>query len=364
MTGGDCQYGSIRLSDMAFENLTERERQILSNLINYYISSADPVGSRVIANRFEMGISSATIRNTLQDLEEMGLVQQPHTSAGRIPTDLGYRVYVDYLLKPEELTAAEKEAIKSTITREGIGLNEILGQTCKVLGEITRELGITMAPKFESGVLKRIDLIPVGSDKVMVVVILSTGLVRSVIIEVEATMPEALLREFETILNEKLAGLSLGVIRETLAKRLADAAGHGRLIKLIVDAKDKLLADEVSSDLRLAGAENLLSQPEFHDRSKVSALVHLLENDHILTDFLQHAGEEGLVITIGHESKVDHIMNCSVVTSTYRVGDIAGSIGVIGPTRMPYNKLVSVVEYTARTISEALGGKESKKETK
>jgi heat-inducible transcriptional repressor len=346
---------------MSFDNLSEREKQILANLVNYYIASADPVGSRVIANRFGMGISSATIRNTLQDLEEFGLVQQPHTSAGRIPTDLGYRVYVDSLLKPEELTQAEKEAIKSAITQDGSGLKEILGQTCKVLSEITKELGVTIAPRFESGVLKRIDLIPVASGRIMVVVILSSGIVRSVIIEVEATISETMLREFEAILNEKLSGLALGVIRDTINKRLADVAGHGRLIKLIVEAKDKLLQNDSGTNINLSGADNLLSQPEFHERDKVSALVKLLEDDRILTDFLHNANEEGLVITIGHENKVDQIMSCSVVTSTYRVGDIAGSIGVIGPTRMPYNKLVSVVEYTARTITEALGG--TKKDT-
>ena len=341
---------------MAFESLSEREKQILYNLIDYYIASAGPVGSRVIASKFKMGISSATIRNTLQDLEEMGLVQQPHASAGRIPTDLGYRVYVDYLLKPELLTQSEKEAIKSTVLKEGRGINEILSQTCKVLGDITHQLGVTIAPKFEEGSLKRLELIPIAEERIMVVVVVQSGLARSVILEVETAISEKDLREVEIVLNERLAGLTLGQIRDTLSKRLADVRSRGRLVHLIIDSKDKIWTDERAEDIRLSGVDNLLVQPEFANMEKISGLVKFLEDGTTLSEFLSEAQEEGLIITIGRESKFSEIMNCSLVTSSYRVGKISGTIGIIGPTRMPYNKLVSVVEYTARTITEVLSG--------
>ncbi len=341
---------------MAFENLSEREKQILYNLIDYYIASAGPVGSRVIASKFKMGISSATIRNTLQDLEEMGLVQQPHTSAGRIPTDLGYRVYVDYLLKPEELTQAEKDAIKRSILKKGRGINEILGQTSKVLGDITRQLGVTIAPKFEEGILKRIELIPISRGRIMVVVVVKSGLARSVILEVETNIKEKDLHEVESLLNERLAGLTLGRIRKTIAERLGDVSGEGRLVNLIINSKDKIWTDKKSVDIHLAGAENLLAQPEFSDLNKISSLVKFLEDGSTLSEFLEEATDEGLVITIGKENKFSKIMDCSLVTSTYKVGNISGTIGIIGPTRMPYSKLVSVVEHTARTITEVLSG--------
>ena len=180
---------------MAFDNLTERERQVLLNLISHYIHTADPVGSRVIANRFKMGISSATVRNTLQDLEELGLVEQPHTSAGRVPTDVGYRVYVDYLVKPEQLTPAEKEAIRDSIMKEGRDISEILGQTAKVLGEITNQLGLSMAPRFEGGRLKEIRLIPISDERLMVVVIVQSGLATTVILELEGRFPQGKLME-------------------------------------------------------------------------------------------------------------------------------------------------------------------------
>jgi len=341
---------------MPFENLSEREKQILYNLIDYYIASAGPVGSRVIAGKFKMGISSATVRNTLQDLEDMGLVQQPHTSAGRIPTDLGYRVYVDYLLKPEALTQAEKDAIKDSILKEGRGVNEILGQTCKVLGDITRQLGVTIAPKFDEGALRRLELIPVTEGRIMVVVVVESGLARSVILEVETAISEKDLREVEALINERLAGLTLGGIRDTISKRLGDVSGHGRLVSLIIDSKEKIWTDERAEDIHLSGVDNLLIQPEFADREKVSGLVKFLEDGTTLSEFLSQAQEEGLIITIGRESKFSKIMDCSLVTSSYRVGKISGTIGIIGPTRMPYNKLVSVVEHTARTITEVLSG--------
>lgn len=341
---------------MAFDKLTDREKQILYNLINYYIESADPVGSRVIANKFKMGISSATIRNTLADLEELGLVIQPHTSAGRIPTDLGYRVYIDYLLKPEELNQNERDFIKQTILKDGRGLNEVLGQTCKVLGDITSQLGVTISPRFDKGILKRIELIPITSERIMAVVVVESGLARSIIIEIEASIKERELKDFEEILNERLSGLTLGNIKESITQRLANVSGHGRLLKLVIDSNDKIWTEESADDIHYAGMEKLLEQPEFSSLERVSELVKVLENGKVLSDFLRSSQNEGLVITIGKENKFNEIMQCSLVTASYRVGNITGAIGIVGPTRMPYKKLASVVEYTARTITEVISG--------
>ncbi len=343
---------------MAFENLSEREKMILSNLINFYISSADadPVGSRVIANKFDMGISPATIRNTLQDLEELGLVQQPHTSAGRIPTDVGYRFYVDYLLKPEELTEAEKEHIKNTLLQQGRGINEILGQTCKVLSSISNQLGVSIAPQFRSGILKRMNLIPVTSERVMIVIVLKSGLARSMVIEVEVSFHKRELQEVEALLNERLGGLTLGEISETISKRLADVTGNGKLVKLFIDSKDKIWTESKAEDIFVSGAENLVVKPEFSDLLRVSDLMKLLEDGSVLSEFIANAEEEGLLITIGAENKFKEIMNCSMVTSKYKVGKVTGTIGIVGPTRMAYSKLLSVVDYTARTITDMLSG--------
>lgn len=341
---------------MAFENLSERERQILLNLIGHYIRTADPVGSRVIANKFKMGISSATVRNTLQDLEELGLVEQPHTSAGRIPTDLGYRVYVDYLTKPEILTKQERQLIRKRILSEGRGINEILGQTARLLGDITNQLGVTIAPRFESGILKGLRLIPIAEGRIMAVVIVASGLARSVVLELEVSFSESELAEVESVLNERLAGLSLSQIRHTVLARTADITGQGRLLKLVIDANEKIWTEEAGGPINVSGTENLLDLPEFQDTHQLSRLMRMLENDKVLSDFLSQASDEGLVITIGSENTINEIVNCSIVTSSYRVGNISGAIGIIGPTRMPYSKLVSIVQYTAKSITEVLSG--------
>ena len=345
---------------MAFDNLTEREKQVLLNLVNHYIQNADPVGSRVIANRFRMGISSATIRNTLQDLEELGLVEQPHTSAGRRPTDEGYRFYVDYLLKPEKLTAREQKIIKEILLKEGRGINEMLGQTAKLLGDVTHQLGVSVAPKFESGRLKNLHLIPLAEDRMMVVVVLKSGLARSLVLEVQAKIDDAELQTVEAVLNEKLAGLTLAEIRDSLSERLESVSGHGRLIKVVIDSTDKIWTDSSPASLHIAGADHLLSMPEFADRESLVHLLKILEDGKVLSEFISNAEQEGLLITIGKENRFDEILKCSIVTATYRVGNVTGKIGVIGPTRMPYSKLVSVVEYTARSITEVVSGMETK----
>lgn len=342
-----------------FQNLSDREKQVLANLIEYYISSADPVGSRVIANKFKMGLSSATIRNTLQDLEELGLVEQPHTSAGRIPTDSGYRVYVDYLIKPEKLTPGEQRVIRQAVTREGTSINEILGQTARLLAEITKQLGVSIAPRFEIGRLQSIRLIGLAEGRIMVVVIVQSGLARSLILEVEAAVTESQLKEVESTLNERLGGLSLAEIRDTITQRVGALAGQGRLIQLLVDSKERIWTDSHAEELHVAGTNRLISMPEFVDRDRLLRLLQLLEDGKELAEFLSAASHEGLVITIGRENPISQAVNCSVVTSQYHVGEVSGTIGVIGPTRMPYSKLVSVVEYTARSISEVLSGMKS-----
>ena len=190
----------------------------------------------------------------------------------------------------------------------------------------------------------------------MVVVVVRSGLARSVILEVEASVSENTLREVEQLLNERLCGLTLSNIRRTISERMADVAGHGRLLKLVIESREKIWTEDRSDDLHYAGTDTLLSKPEFVDRRKLSKLMKVLEDGKALSDLLSRAEHEGLLITIGEESHIDAIINCSLVKATYRVGKITGTIGIIGPTRMPYAKACSIVEYTAKSITEVLSG--------
>lgn len=344
---------------MAFENLSEREREILQNLIDHYILTADPVGSRVIANKYSMGLSPATIRNTMQDLEEMGLISQPHTSAGRVPTDTGYRVFVDMLLKPAPLSSAEKTIIQKMISSPANrGIDAILGQTSKVLGDITNQLGITVSPKFEKGVLTGIDLIPVAEGKILLVVAVKSGLARTILLEVESIIDTGELKLMESVLNERLTGLTLGQIKNTLSKRLSDTACSPKLIKMFIDSEVEIWDGEPNKKLHVTGTDNLIIQPEFADRERLTDIIKLLEEKNELKSFMESKSSgEGIIITIGNENTIDEIRDCSLVTSSYKIGKISGTIGVIGPTRMPYSKLVSIVQYTARSLTDALSDK-------
>ncbi|MEW5924595.1 MAG: heat-inducible transcriptional repressor HrcA [Candidatus Zixiibacteriota bacterium] len=340
---------------MSFDNLSQREKKVLQNLINHYIQTADPVGSRVIANKYRMGLSPATIRNTLQDLEEMGLIRQPHTSAGRVPTDHGYRVFVDMLLRQEPLSEEDSRKIKAMIKSGPKDLESILGQASKILGDITSQLGISIAPRFEEGRLARIDMIPVGEGKLLVVISVESGLAKSILMELESNIEMAELVQMQAVLNERLAGLSLGLIRKSIEERLRDTKCSPRLLKLFIDADTEIWSMESNEQIFIKGTENIINQPEFADRSRLSEFVKFLEERKALKELVESKSiGEGIVITIGSESSLDQIQNCSLVTSKYRAGNLSGSIGIIGPTRMPYSKLISIVEYTAKSLTEAL----------
>lgn len=342
---------------MAFENLTERERTVLANLINHYVATADPVGSRVIATKYKMGLSSATIRNTMQDLEDMGLISQPHTSAGRVPTDIGYRLYVDSLLERETLNEHERAAILASISGEGDSIEAILGQSTRALADIAHQMGVTVAPKFERGTLSRLQLVRLSSEKMLVVLVVKSGLARTVVLEVEASLPEEHLTFLESALNERLVGLTLGEIRKSVSKRLENVEGNPRLLKLFVDPDSSIWQSGREPQMHIMGAENLLRQPEFADREQLVEFVSALQDESKLAGELAPSDDEsapGVMVKIGSENTLSEMKKCSVVSANYKVGHIQGKIAVIGPTRMRYGKLLSIVEYAAKSISENL----------
>ena len=341
---------------MTFENLSEREKVVLQALINLYVATAQPVGSKAIAERYKLGVSPATIRNTLKDLEEMGMIQKPHTSAGRIPTDKGYRAYVDNLLKPETLTESEEKMIQKEMMVDYGVVEELMEQTSKVLGDISKQLGITLAPRFEQGILTNIDLIPVAEKKLLVVLAIKSGLVRSILLEADSNLENLALDKTKSILNQRLCGLSLGEIRNSINERLRETStADPKLVKLFLDSSANLLNFDQTEQLHLGGTTNIVNQPEFKDEEKLSSFIELLEQKRILTELLAARGvNEGITITIGKEIKRDEIETCSLVTSSYGSGDLKGIIGIIGPKRMRYSKLVSLVDYTAKLLSDIL----------
>jgi len=338
-------------------SLTDRERQVLEAVIETYVQTAEPAGSRTIAKRHQLGLSPATIRNTMSDLEEKGFLYHPHTSAGRIPTDQAYRVYVDSLMKPPRVGAAQAEQIREELTGERAVIEEILARAAQVLGVLTNELGVAVSPSFEEALLERLDLLQVASDRLLLVLTLKSGVVRTIFVEVPSHMARDAVADVAVVLNERLAGLSLKEIRGTLAERLRDATadpGSSDLLNIFVQEAEELFDVPAPAGVVLGSTQPLAIQPEFATTERLQGLMEVTERRDLLREALAARGGEGLTITIGQEHADPRLAPFTLVTSSYRFGTLSGVIGVMGPTRMPYDKIAALVEHTSRLVGELL----------
>jgi len=338
-------------------SLTDRERQVLEAVIETYVQTAEPAGSRTIAKRHQLGLSPATIRNTMSDLEEKGFLYHPHTSAGRIPTDQAYRVYVDSLMKPPRVGAAQAEQIREELTGERAAIEQILARAAQVLGVLTNELGVAVSPSFEEAILERLDLLQVSSERLLLVLALKSGVVRTIFVEVPSHMAPDVVTHVAVVLNERLAGLSLKEIRSSLADRLRDAGAHGGatdLLNIFVQEAEELFDVPAPLGVVLGSTQPLAIQPEFATKERLQGLMEVTERRDLLREALAACGSEGVTITIGQEHLDPRLAPFTLVTSSYRFGALSGVIGVMGPTRMPYDKIAALVEHTSRLVGELL----------
>lgn len=345
---------------MAFSELTERERQVLEAVIQAYVATAEPAGSRVLSRRFDLGVSPATIRNTMSDLEEKGFLYHPHTSAGRIPTDKAYRVYVDSLMRLESVSAEQRSQLAAQIAAGGSAIEAILRAAAQSLGVLTQELGIALGPRFDKAVLQRLELVRVSSERLLMVLTLGGGAVRTIFVEVPGTIADEALVEVTIVLNERLAGLTLEAVRTSLAARLRDVPGSPNataLLNIFVQEGEQVFArvTEPSESIVLGQASVLADQPEFASGERMRQLIELTERRQELAALLQaRSGAQGLSITIGNEHGDPGLGAFTVVTAEYQAGALSGVIGVIGPTRMPYHKVVALVSHTSQLVSDLL----------
>jgi heat-inducible transcriptional repressor len=343
-------------------SLTDRERQVLEAVIETYVQTAEPAGSRTIAKRHNLGLSPATIRNTMSDLEDKGYLYHPHTSAGRIPTDLAYRVYVDFLMKPGAVAPDHAQHILGELAGQRAAIETILSRAAQVLGVLTNELGVAISPTIEEAVLERLDLLQVSSERLLLVLALQSGAVRTIFVEVPSQMAAEAVQHVTIVLNERLAGLTLKEIRATLADRLRDAGGEGasELLNIFVQEGDELFDVPVSAaagsgaGVLLGSTQALAGQPEFATKQQLQGLLEVTDRRDLLRQALAARGGEGLTITIGQEHADARLAPFTLVTSTYRFGPLSGVIGVMGPTRMPYDKIAALVNHTSRLVGELL----------
>jgi heat-inducible transcriptional repressor len=339
---------------MPAEDLSEREGRVLEAVIQVYIATAEPAGSQTVAQRFPLGVSSATIRNTMSELEDKGYLYHPHTSAGRIPTDRAYRWYVDNLTRLAPPSSAEQQVLHAELAPSRSVLEEILRRAAQVLGVLTQELGVAVAPALDSAMLERLDLVKVSSDRLLLVFHLRSGAVRSIFVQVPGTMAAEAVQRVAQTLNERLAGLSLQEIRTSLAERLRDAdrSVHEReLLNIFIEEGDEIFGlSSGAESVVLGSAQMLAGQPEFASSGRIRDLLDLTERRDLLRQALSARRSSGLTITIGGENPDSRLAGFTLVTSAYRSGDLTGVIGVLGPTRMPYDKILGLVDHTSRLV--------------
>jgi heat-inducible transcriptional repressor len=352
---------------MPLPELSEREQRVLEAVIKSYVETAQPAGSRALARRFGLGVSPATIRNTMSDLEEKGFLYHPHTSAGRVPTDIAYRLYVDSLLAhsqtPERHSSSAEHIQKLTaeIASGGSAIEQILRRAAQSLGVITHELGVALGPRFDNSVLHRLDLIRLSSDRLLVVLTLEGAAMRTIFVESRGEIADTAVAEVARVLNERLVGLTLKQVRASLASRLRDSGqtpAAAELINIFVEEGNHLFDEAAGSPdqaVVLGQASVLASQPEFASGEGMRKLVELTETRQQLAELLRHrSGTAGISITIGNEHEDPRLDSFTVVTAEYSVGSLSGVIGVIGPTRMPYEKIISLVSHTSRLLTDLL----------
>jgi heat-inducible transcriptional repressor len=344
------------------EELTERERRVLEAVIRTYVDFAEPAGSRTVARRFELGISPATIRNTMSDLEAKGYLFHPHTSAGRVPTDRAYRYFVDRLIRPAKLSEAERDQLAQELDPASSAVERMVWRATRALSLLCQELGVAIAPRLESAVLERLELIQVSSSKVLMVATLRSGVARTIYVDLPGDVPQDALVNVTQVLNERLAGLMLREIRDTLPDRLRGSsimdAHTDELLNIFMQSGQDLFDWEsfTGTELHIGHASVLATQPEFSSGEQLKGLIELTEQHDVLSGALEdrtHGG--GLSITIGGENTSEALSGFTLVTAEYHVGDLKGVIGVIGPTRMPYEKVISIVDYTSSLVTRILG---------
>jgi heat-inducible transcriptional repressor len=339
------------------DQLSERELRVLEAVVQTYIETAEPAGSQTIARRFGLGVSAATIRNTMSDLEDKGYLFHPHTSAGRIPTDRAYRVYVNKIMRLAPPSHEARHTLQSELLGSRNAVEEILRRAAQVLGVLTQELGVAAAPALDEMMLERLELVRVSSERLLLVFNLRSGIVRTIFVEVPARVGPETVTEVARILNERLSGHTLQQIRTTLSERLRDAgATHGQeLLNIFIAEGDGIfdLSNEPNAVV-LGSAQMLADQPEFASNARMRELFRLTEGRDLLKQALTARRQTGLSITIGAENPDARLTDFTLVTASYEAGGLKGVIGVMGPTRMPYDKIIGLVEHTSRMVEDLL----------
>lgn len=343
---------------MIDEELNEREKSILRSIVQQFILTAAPVGSRYIVKKYDIGYSPATVRNVMSDLEDSGFINHPHTSAGRVPTDKGYRFYVDSLMDIPTLNDTERGIINKSFGHEISDTDDLFKIASKLMSQITKQIACVTYPKLDRGILQKIQLVSLSSTRLLIIISIKSGLVKTITLEIKSEIKEIQLNYLESLLNERLSGLTFNEIRKTFKERFSDVGDNEKpIIRIFVDSVDKIFMDSKTDDrVFITGATNVLKQPEFENPEKFQSVIELIEDKDIIIHIMEKKDKstDDVFISIGKENKDIKLEEYSLITKEYNYGETSGTLGIIGPKRMEYSKVVAIVDYIAKMLSETL----------
>ncbi|HQU71436.1 MAG TPA: heat-inducible transcriptional repressor HrcA [Calditrichia bacterium] len=336
--------------------LTQREKLILNEIVQHFIDSAAPVSSNLIARKPGIGMSAATIRSIMNSLEQKGFIAQPHTSAGRVPCTSGYRVYVDELMRLGRLTPQVREEIRDSIESHRADINAVLKEIPGIVARLARQLSLVMPPALKDGVFQRMEMISLSSERLLVIITITSGMMKTLTLEIDSAISRDHLDWVTQIFNERLSGIKLSVIRSKFSEIISGVSSQeSSLIRLFKHGADRLFNFSEDVQLYFMGAHYMMQKPDFTDLETVSSVIEMVESRHILNHMLPEdlsPINPGVpLVRIGEELDNRKMQGCSLITAQYRIGEISGAIGILGPMRMDYGKLVALLDYTAKSLT-------------
>ena len=336
--------------------LNERKQKILEAIIRNYMETGEPVGSRTVSKYTDLNLSSATIRNEMSDLEEMGYILQPHTSAGRIPSDKAYRLYVDTILQRKDEEVSE---MKELMVEKADKIDLLLQQVAKLLAQNTNYTSMVTKPKYQHKRIKFIQLNQMSERQLLVIVVLDNNHVSNKFINLMTDADENVIDQMNFLMNTALTGLDFTEINMAIMQQIKEKAGeYGELASSILDCISEVMTEEDDSEIYTSGATNILKYPELSDKEKMTGLLSTFEEKQMLSAWAndeppEDDKEHGIQVYIGEESPVESMKDCSVVTATYRIKEgVYGKIGIVGPKRMDYEKVVGTLENCMQQLDD------------
>ncbi|MDH7568673.1 MAG: heat-inducible transcriptional repressor HrcA [Armatimonadota bacterium] len=340
--------------------LDARKQGILRAIVRHYVETVEPVGSHTLADRYDLGVKPATLRNEMAEMADMGYLHQPHTSAGRVPSDRGYRFYVNWLITPQVLSGAQRQRLREELERSRAEVERVLVQTCRILTALTHYASMATPPEMGQDVLRQVHLAVLDRHRLLVVIALETGRVEHAVVPVSGDLMTVDLERVERLVADAMRGKTVVQATTLVVEPEEPLSGEGvsvyrAVMEAVREAMRRMRREEDSGDVVVDGTAEVIQQPEFASRDAVRALIDFLEERRHLFSLLREVYTEEARVIIGSESPDPRMQMCSLVAARYTVrGRYVGTIGVLGPTRMDYDRTVPVVREVARSLGEVL----------